>query len=127
MGSVGTPEILLVLVIALLLFGPAVDVDDDGTRTFETGRRPIHHAGDLQAVEALPADDLGIGKPTRIHAAGLRLRPPLEAPGLDVERVHGPRLLRGPHVEAQLLGAGPPGLLEDLGVKPKVFYLQKAK
>ena len=45
----------------------AVDVDDDGARPGEPRRRTVQHAGDLEAVEALPLHDLRLRQRLRIE------------------------------------------------------------
>ncbi len=68
--------------------GPPVDVDNHGSRAGEPRGRPVEHAGDHQAIEALPRDDFRGREPLRVEAAGLAGGPPAHGAGAGVHRVH---------------------------------------
>src|SRR4029450_2711303 len=70
-----------------LSFGPATDVDDHRALAREPLRRLVVEAGDLEAVETLPANQFGLGELRGHQAAELALGPSGDGAGRSVERV----------------------------------------
>ena len=87
---------------ARLALGAAVDVDDHRPLAGEPRRRLVVEAGNLQPVEALPADQFRLRQVRGDQAAELALGPARDRAGRRVERVDIRRRARAGHRERQL-------------------------
>src|SRR5439155_16284971 len=98
---------------ACLCCRPAVDVDQQRTRTLEARRRAIQEPRDLHAVEAFPADHFRLAKLRRVEAVERRARPELHPARLHIERIDVSRRARRVHAKAKLGAAALPMYLGD--------------